>query len=140
MRANRFISVVACLIAVGCSDVDDASNDAKVHPGGAPRVVDAMNELAAGIPAERRFRYRLLSNCIVKTDRVLAEKTTERATFPAASTRPARFEYAPGLGFGLRVPMGPGGAEISIFDADRIDSIREMERLLVALASSCSAG
>lgn len=133
------MSAAACLIAVGCSDVDNASNDGTVHAGRAPRVVDAMNELAAGIPAERRFRYRLLSNCIVKTDRVLSGKTTERATFQAVSTRPARFEYAPGLGYGLRVPLGPGGAEISIFDADRIDSIREMERLLVALASSCSA-
>ena len=47
MRANRFISVVACLIAVGCSDVDDASNDAKVYPGGAPRVVDARSEFEA---------------------------------------------------------------------------------------------
>jgi hypothetical protein len=141
MNGNLFVCLWICLAALGCSADDDhahRSGTSTLHSHSVVRVVDSMNELAASVQAHRRFSYRLLRDCQVRAERLLAGNATERATFQPSSVSANRFEYAPGLGYGLRIPAGREGAMVSIFDADRAGAIQTMERLLEDLASACT--
>lgn len=139
-RSYRFASAVlsAGMVALvaGCEPKEPTPRtialDPEVH-----RLLQNINALAQETVAEREFRYELSPDCTLTAQRVVAGRPGQRWLVPLGATQFVRFDYAPGLGHGLRAPIDGTGAMESIFDAHSIERIRQMEGMLRSLERTC---
>jgi hypothetical protein len=136
---NNSAGVLLCALLVGCTTDENLDTGAASVSEGAKRVVSEMNSFAEQVRAERRYRYDLQPNCMLKVERLLAGKPAQRNTVKIDTTHLVKFDYAPGLGHGLRAPAGRSGAMISIFDASNTDEIKSMQDMLHSLTAACAS-
>jgi hypothetical protein len=135
---KKSTGVLLCAFMFGCTTDENPDTGPGSVSERAQRVVSEMNSFAEQVKAERRYRYELQPACMLKVERLLAGKPAQRNTFKIDTTRLAKFDYAPGLGYGLRAPVGQSGAMISIFDAGSRDEIKKMQDMIRSLAAACA--
>ena len=130
--------LTACIIALaaGCQEREQQPKpkvlDPQVHG-----VLENINTLARETKAEREFRYDVSPDCTLVAQRVVAGRPGQRRNLPLGTTPFVRFQYAPGLGYGLRAPIEGTSAMESIFDAPTIGQIEAMEAMLQSLETTC---
>jgi hypothetical protein len=100
-------------------------------------VLEDINALARNTKAEREFRYDLAADCTLIAQRVVAGRPGQQRNVPLGTTSLVRFQYAPGLGYGLRAPIEGTSAMESIFDARTLGQIEAMEAMLQSLETTC---
>jgi hypothetical protein len=130
--------LAACILALaaGCEKREQQPKpkvlDPQVHG-----VLDNINALARETKAEREFRYDVSPDCTLIAQRLVAGRPGQQRNVPLGTTSLVRFQYAPGLGYGLRAPIEGTSAMESIFDARTIGQIEAMEAMLQSLETTC---
>jgi len=137
VRLPGLLAAGALVLTAGCDGREPQQNTTSLAPEVA-RLLDDVNSLARETVAEREFRYALSPDCTLTAQRIVAGRPAQHWRVPLGATHFVRFEYAPGLGYGLRVPVDGAGTMQSIFDAYSMDRIRQMEARLGSLGATCA--
>lgn len=93
-------------LTVGCNTDNDQPLTTISLSQETQRLLEQMNSLAAEPRGQRSFRYGLQANCMLAVRPLLSGQPTQRRMVAMGATRIERFEYAPGLGYALRAPVG----------------------------------
>lgn len=133
----RWFVGLLLLLILGCNTGNDQPLTTISLSQETQRLLEQMNSLAAEPRDKRSFRYGLQANCTLAVQPLLSGRPTERRMVALGAMRFERFQYAPGLGYALRAPVGEAGGMMSIFEAGTMERITQMEALLHSLAVFC---
>jgi hypothetical protein len=133
---SRALAAAAIVLATGCEPQEPKPKTAAFDPE-VQRLLQSMNALAQETVAEREFRYDVSPDCTLTAQRVVAGRPGQQWLVSLGAAKFVQFDYAPGLGHGLRAPIDGMGTMESIFDAHSIERIRQMEAMLRSLETTC---